>query len=100
MNLATAVTMKKQTLPASQVPSPAIRVELRHSNGTVVGVAAASDTDPTATFTSVVDGTYTVAAMRISTEGQPMGDVAVSDPVDVVNMHEVDVPGTVTVTLS
>lgn len=91
-------TLKKQSVPASPAASNNIRCYLRQGE-TVLQTVTATPAVPSATFTSVADGEYTVAAQRISMSLTPIGDLAVSAPFTVVNMAEVDVPDVVSVTL-
>lgn len=99
MNLLAALTLKKQVLPASQVPSGNILCTLKDASGAVI-TSATADAQNQARFGNLPDGTYTVTAERIGMNGLPMGDSAVSEPVEVVNTHEVDVPATVVVTIA
>jgi putative exporter of polyketide antibiotics len=99
MNLLSTLTLKKQQLPVAQVPSFNIQCTLKDASGTVVTSAMANESNQ-ASFGNVPDGTYTVSAVRISMAGTPMGDTAESDPIEVVNTHEVDVPATVVVTVA
>jgi hypothetical protein len=94
------ITLKKQSVPSSPVASGNIRYQLVNAGGTVVATQTVGISYLQATFSGVADGTYTVVAQRMAMDNTPIGDSLTSDPFTVVNMTEVDVPGTVAVTLS
>lgn len=99
-NLDASVTLKKQAFPLSQSSSGNLRCKLKNASGVVVSQADTFIGAPNVSFSGIADGSYTVSAVLIGMDGQPMGDAAESAPIEVVNVHDVDVPATVTVSLS
>jgi hypothetical protein len=95
-----SITLKKQNVPASPPASSNIKFQLFNAGGTMIAVQTGTVSTPQATFSGVADGTYTVVAQRMSVDNTPIGDALTSDPFTVVNTTEIDVPGTVAVTLS
>jgi hypothetical protein len=67
----------------------------------VTGSRVSINPDDTATASfDLPDGTYKVSAHRVSfNDGGPIGTPAESEPFTIVNMHDIKVPVTVTVTV-
>ncbi len=91
-------TTKKQALPSSPPASGNIRVQLIQA-GLVKATQNSGVAAPTASFTGVADGDYTVAVQRMDMQNLPMGSPAVSASFTVVNTTEVDVPDVVSVSV-
>jgi hypothetical protein len=102
MQAAASISLKTIKVPAHQVPSPNIRVELINMVNSLPAQPpkAVTDSDLNVSFSDVPDGSYKMIAMRISTAGEPMGTISETSPFDIVNMHDVTVPDVITVTLS
>ena len=92
-------TTKKQTFSASVGASANVKLSLM-LGGVTQDQQIAALPATSASFAGVADGTYTVKAQLLNGNGLPIGDPAVSEPIDVVNTVEVDVPDVVTVTFA
>lgn len=93
------ITTKKQTVSST---SPASNnIVFRLMQGTLQKDSkSVALPGLTTTFFAVADGDYTITAQRLNSLNQPIGDMARSDVFTANNSAEIDVPETVTVTLS
>lgn len=105
-NAVAAATLTAQSFPAGTVAGNVV-FTLMDSSGNPVGSpqsipSGASDTDATATFTSVAAGTgYTVTAVRQDGSGNPLAPAVASPPFDIAvsTTVSVSVPSAVGVTV-
>lgn len=97
-NVSVNFTTKKQTVPAAAGVSRSFQVSLMNGDQ-VVSSTKVTLPASSALFPPPPDGTYVAKAQPLTTDNQPFGDPAVSEPFTVVNTVEVDVPDIVTVTL-
>ena len=88
---------KKQTVPATTDVSNRVNVLLMQG-ATVRAIKDVFLPATSVSFDGVSDGTYTIKAQRASSVGGPVGDPSESEPFDVVNTVDIDVPDVVTVT--
>jgi hypothetical protein len=93
-----SITLKQQAVPVNPPASSTIRYQLK-SGDTVVGQSDVGLPATGATFSNVVDGTYTVTAQRLNNLNTPIGDSATAEPFTVVNTVDVDVPDIVSIAL-
>jgi uncharacterized protein HemX len=87
------------------IVSGKLRLTLQRVDGAVAqdinGVAVpAIDVDgSTADFTQLANGIYVVSALRLDSNGAPVGDAKNSDPVE-ITQATVDVPASVSVSIA
>jgi hypothetical protein len=92
-------TTKKQTVPAAAGASRNVQINVM-KGADVVRTANVLLPSTAIVFPPLADGTYVVHAQLLTSTNEPIGEAAVSEPVTVVNMIEIDVPDVVTVTIA